>query len=404
MLIIYGRRAYGRVKADAGEHACTVFAHVYFLPLFPIKSMWLTRELDDEASGHEIPLNGESVAAGYLRMWGPIIAIALCTIGTVLGYAAAAVVGALSIWSWTWRSVRSEAERKERELNARAFGTRCDPRWMSRELRQVLRDSLQARWDDRGPTRSPNDVARMGAVDREEAVLAYGLLRLAGVERGAAGRAEHEDADRIVAGVHDDPRNEHTPYRGDVPAITSAAAVPREYARARQVPPRWHVAGLAVLTLLALYGVGAGVSELRPSVDLTADQLRSSSPPLDRHVRMPCGDAEAEWAESNEYGSIERTITLCMLDGVAVPVVFDGEVTGWHSIVEGTLTRFDESELWVREGIRKDEANDATAGVFIQAETRSPIVAILWFVLAGGTALVWLWFLRARARLNMRRA
>ena len=72
MIVIYGTRHYGVVDERGGEYALTRFAHIYWLPLFPVGSMWVTRTTEDGYRGHTIGLSGKSVLAGYARVWGPI--------------------------------------------------------------------------------------------------------------------------------------------------------------------------------------------------------------------------------------------------------------------------------------------------------------------------------------------
>jgi hypothetical protein len=63
-VVIYGRRAYGRVHQHEGEYADTQFAHIDFIPLFPIGSFWVTQDLGNgQRMGFPIKLNGRSVAA-----------------------------------------------------------------------------------------------------------------------------------------------------------------------------------------------------------------------------------------------------------------------------------------------------------------------------------------------------
>ena len=88
------------------------------------------------------------------------------------------------------------------DFNLVAFGTRCEPHRMSDELKSEFKTALDTRWNALKPDRSPNDIARHGTKDAKAAIVAYGLLRLAGAMRGRAGREEDADADRILDGAH----------------------------------------------------------------------------------------------------------------------------------------------------------------------------------------------------------
>jgi hypothetical protein len=77
-VVVIGHRRYGRVHAHGGEYAETVFAHLSFIPIFPMGSYWVTNEAGlAERVGFAIKLNGRSVLAAYLRTW--MVAISLAT-------------------------------------------------------------------------------------------------------------------------------------------------------------------------------------------------------------------------------------------------------------------------------------------------------------------------------------
>src|SRR6187551_935933 len=112
-VVIYGRRAYGRVHQHEGEYADTQFAHIDFLPLFPLGSFWVTQDLGNgQRMGFPIKLNGRSVAATYLRIWGLPIGIGMLAGGSLGVAIAGAALLALSLYSWTWRSRRASAHRR----------------------------------------------------------------------------------------------------------------------------------------------------------------------------------------------------------------------------------------------------------------------------------------------------
>src|SRR4051812_10326395 len=155
MVIIYGRRAYGRVDAHGGEYAHTTFAHLWYMPLFPIQSYWITQ--DGEAPlGFEIGFHGRSVLAAYLRMWAPLAAIACLATGAPFIGAAFAALG---VWAWLWR--RAPASRRS-DFNLVAYGTRCEPSRMPREMRDRVKRSLDSRWEGLALGKPPEDIAQFG--------------------------------------------------------------------------------------------------------------------------------------------------------------------------------------------------------------------------------------------------
>ncbi|MDX2087114.1 MAG: hypothetical protein SFX73_04660, partial [Kofleriaceae bacterium] len=297
-VIIYGTRDYGRVDGAGGEYATTRFLHAYFLPLFPTRSTWITGQGPDGPRGHATTLYGKSVAAGYLRVWGPIVGFACLGAGVananILCLVGALAALALTAWSWSWRSVRTSREQRRSDYNFVAYGTRCEPRRMPRELRADLKRMLDARWDARQPDRSPNDVAQHGARDAEEAAIAYGLLRLAALRRDGA--TDDRDADRIL----DDERvplgANDGPYRATAEAPTSmrhrtlaalvelglAARAQREPVytptveqRAAQTKRTVRRArfGVAVATIFGLVGLPLFFSSVQPVLDADIKML-----------------------------------------------------------------------------------------------------------------------------------
>jgi hypothetical protein len=220
MVIIYGHRAYGRVEDHGGEHALTTFVHVYYVPLVPTGSMWVTRD-HPARDAVRIGLHGKSIAAAYLRTWGLAIAAAclLFAPGPMTALVAAGMA-ALSAWSWSWRRLRGNEARRRSDFNLLAFGTRCEPQRLPRSTRAVLQAALEAQRVRLGLERPPEDVARFGAASRDEAVIAYGLLRLAAIEH----RSAEQDAAvaRLLSGNHDALPAGEGPYREAQDKLTAA--------------------------------------------------------------------------------------------------------------------------------------------------------------------------------------
>jgi hypothetical protein len=63
VIIIWGTRNGGKVEQREGQYALTRFAHVYWMPLFPVSSMWVT----GDGVGHKMKLSPKSVFAGFMR-------------------------------------------------------------------------------------------------------------------------------------------------------------------------------------------------------------------------------------------------------------------------------------------------------------------------------------------------
>jgi hypothetical protein len=230
MIVIFGQRYAGAVDRRGGQCAETQFFHVYYLPVIPLSSIWI---LDPETRvGHEIKLHGRSVLAAYTRSWSLVLGLVAAIIATgissiALGIVAIALFG-FGVAALVWQGRRSPEAEQRSDLNLHAFGTRCEPRHMTRPMVDGLRGRLEARWAAMADGRTPGDVARFGAKSAERrtrsaaeggvespeiAVVAYGLLRITAATLTGAEAAEAEaQASRIVNDLRE-PAAADGPYR-----------------------------------------------------------------------------------------------------------------------------------------------------------------------------------------------
>ncbi|MBX3158780.1 MAG: hypothetical protein KF773_22625 [Deltaproteobacteria bacterium] len=209
MIIIYGTRRGGKIDERDGQYALTRFAHVYYLPLFPVGSVWMT----GSETGHQAKLSGRSVLAGYARTWGPLAGIGLLFAGAT-GIVAGVGLLALTAFTFTWHGLRTPSAKRRSDLNLLSFGTRCDPSMMPRELVDALRPEVEARWAELSGGATPSDVARFGTDDVARASAAYAVLRLTAIDLPRSQRAEAEaDAARIVDNIRELGDGTGGPYR-----------------------------------------------------------------------------------------------------------------------------------------------------------------------------------------------
>ncbi|MEP6860986.1 MAG: hypothetical protein ABJE66_10220 [Deltaproteobacteria bacterium] len=209
MMIVYGHRWYGRVHGHRAEYAQTQFAHLYYMPLIPMTSFWVT----GGNRGFHTRLSARSVIATYLRWWGPgFAALAFALSPDVVGVAVAAPLVAAVAFSWSLRSVRSARAIRHGDADRLVFGSRCPPGLMTADMRQDLRGRLDDRWSKLGGGRSPEDVVTFGPRTPDESLFAYGLLRLAAVEHRDPAAAHA--AEKLLAGIEREP-TAGSPYRGD---------------------------------------------------------------------------------------------------------------------------------------------------------------------------------------------
>lgn len=439
-VILYGLRNYGRVDAHAGEYAQTRFFHLWFAPLFPTGSSWVTGPRADGTNAHAIKLEPRSVAAGYLRVWGPLVAIGNLGAGATAGatgagaahWIVAAIATLLTAWSWSFRNLRGAAAIRRSDFNLVAFGTRCEPKRLLAPHRLAVKRALDRRWTERAPSRSPNEVAAHGAADTAEAVLAYGLLRLSAIERGRAGASDGADADRLLAGHHEAPATDDGPYRAGVSApldpatgpglaelvqqraaaatVGAVAAPAHSYERGRlRRRSRQQFAGLVVLTLAAFGGVLAFAMSLRPTLAVGLAELQSMHPPLTRRVSLTCDAIDApRWTETDRHGEPTARIAMCHLGKWLLPLKLgvDGAVP--RTVVTGKLYEVDDRHAWVRDGLREDVQTDAKSLDVYVDTTRGDsdrVAGVFGLALAIGTPVLWvLWFRARRRRILAERA
>lgn len=228
MIIIWGTHHYGQLGGHGNhEHLVTRFGHLYWFPIFPLESRWVTHRLGDQLLGFEVPLSAKSVAATYLRFWAPLVALGVGATLTLWGFAAAAALLALSAWSWTWMRTRRGRERRRAQLNQLAFETACDPSIRGRGDCAALRPAIDARFAEVCSGRTPDDVARFGADTPLQAALAYASLRLvAATARGETARRARAASERVLDRLTDrdaDALGEGGPYRAAQAGETTAA-------------------------------------------------------------------------------------------------------------------------------------------------------------------------------------
>lgn len=228
MIVIYGTRFYGQVDGYGGQRQLTKFFHIYYVPLVPVDTLWVTREEEGgRYRGHAVKMSGRSVLAAYARVWGPIAAAGSFLAGSVGGFVAGAALLAVAGWTWSWRSVRSAREQRRSDFHLLAFGTRCDPLQMDPELAAQLSAQVAQRWAEVADGNAPEDIARLGAANPAQAVLAYASLRLAArLAPGDAAAASRAASERILDAVKETPALEGGPYRSAGPAqLTESAGV-----------------------------------------------------------------------------------------------------------------------------------------------------------------------------------
>lgn len=409
MIIIYGHRAFGRVDAHGGEHAQTSFAHIYYMPLFPTSSFWVTQDLGSAARGFTIKPSGKSIVAAYLRSWAPLAALVAfgSSGGSALGVIVTLAFVGLCGWAWSLRSLRGATALRRSDFNLLAFHTRCDPARLETDTRRSMKAMLDARWTALGATRPPDDVAKYGAKSVDEAAVAYGLLRLAAIDKRAGADAA---AERIFNGVHEPLPVGDGPYRGDdqAPASGLLDQVAAHAAAATPAPvvagPWWNRKRKAVLAgVLGLAALG-GVLEETPSLGgvhaMTAADLAVART-SDRFVGVRCDTIEV-------FGAFDNgdPVHACMVGDKMLPVVGKLDVDTAGTVVTGRIHDIRMGDTSWPSDIRYS-SQVFQAYLRVASPRQSQIAAIVCIVILGfvaGLVLRWTyawWKSRGKAKPNV---
>lgn len=158
MIIIYGTRFYGKVKAAGRSFLGTQFVHLYYVPLIPIGTHLILEENGGSYKGIKTAFSFKSMLAAYLRIWGPLAVIASIAIGVGIiddvsdDMAATAIVGIFTgvvtlallvgtVLAWAVLGKLSHDEKKQRAVYALHLGYHVDPADMG-DTRHSFRDGL----------------------------------------------------------------------------------------------------------------------------------------------------------------------------------------------------------------------------------------------------------------------
>jgi len=160
MIIVYGTRFYGKIKAAGSSFLGTQFFHLYYVPLIPIGTHLILEEGGGSFKGIKTDFSLKSMLAAYLRIWGPLAVVAAAAIGigalddvsddamsmAVVGVFTGVVTLALlasTILGWAVVGKLSHDEKKQRAVYALHLGYHVDPADMG-EARRSFRDGLLA--------------------------------------------------------------------------------------------------------------------------------------------------------------------------------------------------------------------------------------------------------------------
>jgi hypothetical protein len=361
-------------------------------------------------------LDGLSVAAAYLRVWGIIAGVGLLATSTIAGALVGGALLALSGWSWTWRNLPAGDAQRRSDFNLLAFGTRLQASQMTDEAREAREQWLADRWTARGATRPPEDVARFGTSDVTEAALAYGQLAIAAVRRGRVAIAERIACERLIKGRYDKAPEGEGPYRSERPEAAQPVAVPTQDAvhaavgaaaavrsvRAGSVgePARPGMFGRkgvqrVLLILLTMACVG-GVFSLVEQREVTAIGARELGRihPVRGTVVVTCDRIEdLGWTIVDQRGEVTERILIGWVGGHALPIKWDatGALPGLQ--VTGHLREPRPTDLVLQALADDPKIEAASFEVYLDGHPSSSELPV-FVVVAALTLIGWGFYLR----------
>ena len=429
--LIAARRTYGRVDEHDGEYVETEFRGWLRIPLVPVRSFWIADDRGSQRTGFPIRLQPRSVAATYLRVWAPGIATAVLVAGSSsLATAIAAALFGLSAWSWTWWP-RDAARRRRSDFDLAAFGCRCDPGRMTDEMHRSLANELAVRAAAHADPRPPDDVVRYGPQNEDEALQAYGVLRLTDARNPPrTSPSRFYDAGWMIGRVVRRRRPRGGPYRDRFAATAPELwAMLSDCARAsvearRAGPPRSHpavpapalvlpsflrtpwiwFAVLAVSTVVSGFALAASARALAPPPLprlVTAKELARR--PIGEHIAVPC-----DLVQNSDRGE-PRGVTLCLVGEHILAVVGGDRVHDGAGLVEGYAEEIPGEPAWASAlrmqiseyqryynfYLRRAEP-DGNGGHTVETVLRALAIAASLATLAGWFVWLRLWLHRRR--------
>jgi hypothetical protein len=329
-----------------------------------------------------------------------VLAVCLAAAPALIANALAVAVAALCGWSWTLRARRGVRALQRSDFDRVALGSRCDPAWMTPAMRDDRSRKLAAQLAERDDARPPHDVARFGPRDLAEATTAYGLLRIAAVDRPDARAA----ADRLLADAMSPPA-QGAPYRdpaadalaslgAQITSLAQAHAAAAE-AQMRAGSSRWYHDPWAQLFCAFAATCAAGYLIYRevPAGAVDARALDRDDAPHERLVTVHCDAIQDIGWEVREDGRVVERVVFCRLGSRILPVVSKGGDPIEGTVLEGRLRSTDHptprQASWLEE-LRRNPSLDARAFA-VDLERRDETdhrFALLFLAMFAGVAVV----------------
>ena len=161
MLVIGGRRLYGKVEQVGSTYIATTFAFLQFLPLFPVRSHIVVAEgASDTHQVVHIKMNWKSVATGYLRAYGIAATLIAFIPGMVmagtsrvptayLGASLVLVFAGLTTAAFSMMGRLTREEKAQRLIYARFLKHPVHPSVLDEDTRGLVAQKLRVYLEER---------------------------------------------------------------------------------------------------------------------------------------------------------------------------------------------------------------------------------------------------------------
>jgi hypothetical protein len=185
MLIVFGTTFNGRIASHEGQRIETQFFSVMFVPIFPLKSMFVTEAGFRKRNGFEMDLQTKSVLATYARtvttglaaffIWNSFIEPYFSSADLFFNKIMALVFTGLAVYFWVFFGKASAGQKAMRNKVASITGIYAEPHWIEFYRQMELLKAFEIQYNQLYPGMDWKDVLTNGNPPAEQHKLLYGL-------------------------------------------------------------------------------------------------------------------------------------------------------------------------------------------------------------------------------------
>jgi len=182
LMIIFGTGFYGKIEDYKNHRIETKFFHVFFVPLFPTSSMYVTSSSFRTRSGLELALHVKSIKAAYGRFFTFLLAafflywtfengIRHFLLGSIFGFA----MTGLWIYLYFFYGKSTDEEIGTRDKVASCTGMYALPHWFNFDQAERRLIFFTALYQEKYPDNDWKADIRKGSKDHEKQRILYGI-------------------------------------------------------------------------------------------------------------------------------------------------------------------------------------------------------------------------------------